>query len=74
MLLVSGLQVGGKHDPLLVSLLVDFVAGYLGGAEDQEGTSARCGKVFVRDNVRGEFQRPHTFIESACCAVLLSMR
>ncbi len=41
-LLVSGLQVGGKHDPLLVSLLVDFVAGYLGGAEDQEGTSARC--------------------------------
>lgn len=44
MLLVSGLQVGGKHDPLLVSLLVDFVAGYLGGAEDQKGTSARYGK------------------------------
>ena len=40
-LLVSGLQVGGKHDPLLVSLLVDFVAGYLGSAEDQESTSAR---------------------------------
>ena len=46
-LLVSGLQVGGKHDPLLVSLLVDFVAGYLGGAEDQESTSARCGMVIV---------------------------
>eukprot|EP00903_Cladosiphon_okamuranus_P014688 g13614.t1 len=46
-LLVSGLQVGGKHDPLLVSLLVDFIAGYLGGAEDQEGTSARIGRVIV---------------------------
>eukprot|EP00752_Nemacystus_decipiens_P013042 g11537.t2 len=46
-LLVSGLQVGGKHDPLLVSLLVDFVAGYLGGAEDQESTSARIGRVIV---------------------------
>ncbi|CAM9630869.1 unnamed protein product, partial [Hapterophycus canaliculatus] len=40
-------QVGGKHDPLLVSLLVDFVAGYLGGAEDQERTSARIGRVIV---------------------------
>lgn len=40
-LLVSGLQVGGSHDPLLVSLLADFIAGYLGGEEDQEGTSAR---------------------------------
>ncbi|CAM9627762.1 unnamed protein product [Scytosiphon promiscuus] len=46
-LLVSGLQVGGRHDPLLVSLLVDFVAGYLGGAEDQEATSARIGRVIV---------------------------
>ena len=40
-LLVSGLQVGGAHDPLLTSLLVDFVAGYLGGRRDQEETSAR---------------------------------
>ncbi|CBJ32730.1 conserved unknown protein [Ectocarpus siliculosus] len=40
-------KVGGRHDPLLVSLLVDFVAGYLGGVEDQEGTSARIGRVIV---------------------------
>ncbi|CAN0344762.1 unnamed protein product [Laminaria digitata] len=46
-LLVSGLHVGGVHDPLLVSLLVDFVAGYLGGEEEQEGTSARIGRVIV---------------------------
>ncbi|CAM9590090.1 unnamed protein product [Ascophyllum nodosum] len=46
-LLVSGLQVGGAHDPLLTSLLVDFVAGYLGGRRDQEETSARIGRVIV---------------------------
>lgn len=50
-LLVSGLHVGGTHDPLLVSLLVDFVAGYLGGQEDQEGTSARyVPRVFTVQN------------------------
>lgn len=46
---MSGLQVGGRHDPLLVSLLVDYVAGYLGGQEDHERKMARY-VVSVRCN------------------------
>lgn len=42
---MSGLQVGGRHDPLLVSLLFDFISGYLGGEEDQKKTSARYDEI-----------------------------
>lgn len=49
MLLVSGLQCGAVDADLPMQLLVDFVAGHLGGAEDHS-RAARIARVIVAGN------------------------
>ncbi|CAM9786444.1 unnamed protein product, partial [Discosporangium mesarthrocarpum] len=38
---------GGGHDPFATSLMVDLVAGYLGGEGVQKHTSSRIGRVVI---------------------------
>jgi len=64
-LLVSGLHVGGadcKDSALPANMLVDFVAGHIGGPEDIK-VAARIARVIVCGNCRSECP-PHLLVAS----------
>jgi len=50
-LLVSGLETGGTHDPLPTKLLVDYITGHLGSTEDV-ALASRIARVVVAGSSR----------------------